>query len=463
MKSITKAILVSLLGASLIIPNLLLAGGGPNVTGAKLYIKQNNVDQALKVLKKEIENVDPKNEDAWYLLGYIYARQKKYDKMVEAFDKAVELKPEFREEGIDINGDPGTIFLSEDGVDRIKRVVWGNAFNDAVKYFNNGVNAMTDSARVASFQKAVDRFELAAQIIPDSSLAYRNIAASYMNLGKYEESIVPLKEALEYSPDDVDVKTMLAQVYMASGKDSLALPLLEELWESGVRDPQVADFLSRGYLKAEKTEKAKEVYKEALKISPDNFEFRYNYGTVLLEAGQFANAIEQLKMAQELEPDNPDINYNLGAAYLNRGVARRDSLPPDSEDTSFREDFEKSFPYLEKAVASNPDDTRVWFTLGRIAGQLNKVALSGYAFAKGENERSALDKKVVVGMDATTLKLILGEPDAVKPIESDRFTGVEEWIYKKREKGTNGSKIALTEPINVYVLEDKVDAILTVN
>jgi len=458
MRFFTKA---SLLGVCLIIPSLLLGGGGPNVTGAKLYIKQNNMDQALKVLTKEIEKVDPKNEDAWYLLGYIYARQKKYDKMVEAFNKAVELKPKFREEGIDINGDPGTLFLSEDGVDHIKRVVWGNAFNNAVKHFNNGVNAQTDSARVSAFESAAEAFGLAAEIMPDSSTAYRNMAAAYMNLGDFEKSIAPLKEALNHNPDDVDVKTMLAQVYMASGKDSLAMPLLEELWNSGVRNPQVADFLSRGYLKAEKSEEAKEVYKEALKTSPDNFEFRYNYGTVLLETGEFNSAIKQLEMAKELKPDNPDINYNLGAAYLNRGVAKRDSMPEGSEDAAYREDFEKAFPYLEKAVANNPDDIRVWFTLGRIAGQLNKVALSGYAFARGENERSALDKKVVVGMDTTRLKLILGKPDQVKPVESELFSGVEEWVYKKREKGTD-SKIALTDPINIYVEEDKVDAILTV-
>lgn len=461
MRLFTKAMLVGLLGVSLVASSLLLAGGGPNVTGAKLYIKQNNMEQAMKVLMKEVEKVDPKNEDAWYLLGYIYARQNKYDKMVEAFNKAVELKPKFREKGLDVNGDPGTLFLAEDGVDRIKRVVWGNAFNNAVKYFNNGVNATTDSTRVSSFEQAVEAFRLAAEIMPDSSLAYRNMAASYMNLGEYEKSIEPLKEALEHNPNDVEVKKMLGQVYMASGQDSLAMPLLEELWDSGVRDPQVADFLSRGYLKAEKTDKAKEVYKEALKMSPDNFEFRYNYGTVLLEAGEFDNAIEQLNMAHEIDPENPDINYNLGAAYLNRGVARRDSLPENSDDTSFREDFEKAFPYLEKAVAINPDDTRVWFTLGRIAGQLNKVALSGYAFAKGENERSALDKKVVVGMDTTTLKLIVGEPDAIKHVESDRFPNVAEWVYKKREKGAK-SKIALTEPINVYVKNDKVDGILTV-
>ena len=75
------------------------AGGGPNVSGAKLYIKQNDLDNAIKVLEKEINEVNPNNEDAWYLLGYIYARRSNYDNMLKCFNKAVELKPEFHKKG----------------------------------------------------------------------------------------------------------------------------------------------------------------------------------------------------------------------------------------------------------------------------------------------------------------------------------------------------------------------------
>jgi len=104
-KITTGVILICMLVGS----SLLFAGGGPNVNGAKLYIKQNDLEKALGVLMKEVENVNTKkgsgsnNEDAWYLLGYIYARQGEYEKMMEAFDKAVELKPKFKEKGVKIS------------------------------------------------------------------------------------------------------------------------------------------------------------------------------------------------------------------------------------------------------------------------------------------------------------------------------------------------------------------------
>jgi hypothetical protein len=123
-------------------------------------------------------------------------------------------------------------------------------------------------------------------------------------------------------------------------------------------------------------------------------------------------------------------------------------------------DFEAAFPYLEKTVAENPDDSNTWYTLGRIAGQLNKISLAGYAFAKGETEKSAMGEKLRVGMPAETLKMIIGDPDKVQPLESEQFAGVEEWIYKK--KAAANGKIAVPDPINIYVSNSKVEAFMVV-
>ncbi|MCZ6818207.1 MAG: tetratricopeptide repeat protein [Calditrichaeota bacterium] len=447
-----------LLGALLMPGADATAGGGPNVSGAKLYIQQNNLEEAIRVLQKEIDDVNPNNEDAWYLLGYIYAREKKYDAMLEAFNKAVELKPKFQEKGVKIGKDSGSRFHSKHGVDAILQVVWSDAFNSGVKRFNDAVNAIDDESRAQNFDKAVASFQAAASILPDSTLAYRNWAAALMNAGRTEDSVEPLKRALAANPNDAEVMTMLAQVYMNTRQDSLAVPLLADLWESGRHTEEVADGLSRAYVRMGKVAEAKAIYKEAIESNPDNFNFRYNYGTILLEAKDYDGAIEQLTKAYEIEPESADINYNLGAAYLNRGVGKREALPEDSEDTPQMEDFERAFPYLEKSVKMNPNDEAVWYTLGRIAGQLNKFVLAGYAFAKGEPVKSALDDHVVVGMPSDTLKAVLGEPEKAKLVESEIFTDVEEWVYNER-RGTKGNKIAIPNQLKVYVVDGRVDAI----
>lgn len=438
------------------------AGGGPNVGGAKLYIKQNNLKKAEEVLLKEVTKVNEKNEDAWYLLGYVYARQKRYTEMMEAFDKALALKPKLAKKGVKVGDDSGTQFHAKHGVETILRVCWTRAFNGAVKHFNDAANATDDSTRKASFDSAIEKFEASAKIQPDSLMSYRNWAAALMNAGRPDESIEPLMAALKIVPNDVDISLMLAQVYMNSQQDSLALPVLEGLWADDTgRSAEVADMLSRAYIRNGDKEKATEIYIKAIEENPENFHFHYNYGTLLLEAQDYDAAIEQFNKANEIDSTSSDLNYNLGAAYLNRGVGKREALPDDSEDKAYMADFEAAFPYLEKTISENPDNLNTWFTLGRIAGQLNKISLAGYAFAKGEPEESVFDDKVRIGMPGETLKMILGEPDKVKPLESEQFSGIEEWSYQERAAAKG--KIAVSEPLNVYVADGKVDALMIVN
>ena len=64
----------------------------------------------------------------------------------------------------------------------------------------------------------------------------------------------------------------------------------------------------------------------------------------------------------------------------------------------------------------------------------------------------------MVGMPSDTLKAVLGEPEKAKPVESEVFTDVEEWVYNER-RGTKGNKIAIPNQLKVYVVDGRVDAI----
>jgi len=432
--------------------------GGPNVDRAKSYIQQNDLEQAIKVLTKEIDEVDANNGDAWYLLGYIYARQEKYDKMLEAFNKALELKPNFAEKGVNIEKDTGNLILARLGVDRILKIAGAVAFNTGVRHFNDAINTDDDSARAAEFDIAITNFKAAAKIEPENKLPYINLAATLMNAGKQQEAVKPLEKAVAIDPKDTERKLLLALVYMGNDSTDAALKLMEELWADNVRTDEAADQLSLLYVRTGQIDKAREIYKEAIASNPDDYRLRLNYGSILLESRDYDGAIEQLSKAYAIDSTSADINYNLGAAYLNRGVDKRDKPPEDSDERSYMADFKLAFPYLEKSVKLNPDESKIWFALGRIAGQLNKISLAGYAFSKGERTKSALDQKVIVGMPSETLKMVLGEPDKVSNVESEQFSNVEEWVYKSRPK--SAGKIAIATPINVYIANGRVDALM---
>jgi tetratricopeptide (TPR) repeat protein len=381
--------------------------------------------------------------------------------MMECFNKAVELKPKFREKnkGIKISGDSGTKFRSQHGTDLIMTVAWGELINTAVARYNDAVNAPDEATKEAKYLEAADKFGMAIQVMPDSTLAHRNQAAAFMNTGKYEEAIDPLRKALEKDPSDVDVAKMLGQVYSLTGKEQESIDVFQKLWDGGNQSADIADQLARAYLNTDQKDKAIEIFKAAIEANPENTGFKYNYGLILLEAKEYNGAIEQLQSVYDIDPQTGDVVYNLGAAYLNLGVSQRDSLPEDSEDKTYLEAFKKALPFLEESLANNPDNSQIWFSLGQIAGQLNKMALAGYAFAKGDDKRQELEGKVVVGMSSEQVKAIFGEPSRVTALETEKFN-IEEWNYAPSSNG----KVQFEYPLNVYVDtgSGRVDAIMLI-
>jgi tetratricopeptide (TPR) repeat protein len=67
------------------------------VTGAKVYMQRQDWVNAEKQLLKEVEN-NPKNDEAWFLLGYVRGEQKNYKGMLEAFNKSLEISNRFEKD-----------------------------------------------------------------------------------------------------------------------------------------------------------------------------------------------------------------------------------------------------------------------------------------------------------------------------------------------------------------------------
>ena len=66
-------------------------------------------------------------------------------------------------------------------------------------------------------------------------------------------------------------------------------------------------------------EGALELFREAVSISPDNPDYRRNYGVALLERGFVIEAVEELDEAVDLDPNRPLPYFNLARARLAAG------------------------------------------------------------------------------------------------------------------------------------------------
>jgi len=357
------------------------------MTSARLYLQQGQWDDALRSLENELEH-NPANAEAWYLKGRVLSEIGQFDRMLEAFDRSIEVSDEYKDE-----------------IQEIKFNNWIAFINAGIEEYNLG------SEDPENYRIAIELFELATKMQPDSTVAYKNWGFAHLILGELDEAIVPFKETLKRE-DDPEIAKYTGQIYFDKGYEiwrqypSLddiepeKRRELEENMETSIKylvmamegdpdDAEVVAALSNAYIVLDRQNEAKEIFRQGILADPTNKIYYYNLGVLLLEEDKYEEAVEHFNNAIALDPDYSDAYYNLGVAYVNWGVELREKAVAerDEEDKRYMEKFELALPNLERVVNDRPNDAQLWETLGRLYANLDRVPEAEAAFDRADRIR----------------------------------------------------------------------------
>ncbi|TAL62406.1 MAG: tetratricopeptide repeat protein [Bacteroidetes bacterium] len=127
------------------------------------YKDHNKLDKMLKDYEFVTEKLHSKNEKIWSNLGNLYGLQKKFDKSLEAYSKAIEYNP-----------------------------------NNSSTYLNRAITF----SMMGQFQQSMPDFDKAIELDPDIALTYKNRAYTLLQLGQFDKSISDYDRAIKlYSYD----------------------------------------------------------------------------------------------------------------------------------------------------------------------------------------------------------------------------------------------------------------------
>ncbi len=363
-----------------------------NITSAKLYIQQKNYDKAIDVLQKEVQT-NPKSDEAYYYLGYVYGEKEMFDKMNDAYNKSLSISKKYDKE-----------------INDSKKYYWAQLFNKGVKYYqaaNEAVKTNKDSSKVL-YDKSINSFKLAVQLEPDSADTYKNLAFVYMSNGDNDNAIEPLKTLID-KQNSLDGYKFLGEIYYAKGQnlgskfesshnaqDSIkamdyynqVITLLEKGRKFYPDNSDLLLTLSNAYISAHKIDVAINAFKEGVEKDPNNKFYRYNYGVLLLGKKDYQGAILQFEKAIDIDPEYENALYNIAVAYVKWGadLAKESN---DKEDTTiaYKPKFQSALPYLEKLVQIREDDAQTWELLGKVYTVLNMKDDAENAFSKADKIR----------------------------------------------------------------------------
>ncbi len=160
---------------------------------------------------------------------------------------------------------------------------------------------------------ALDYYQQAAALRPDSGLIWQNIAACLQALGQIEAAVDALDMAVKRNPNAHEARLNLAQAYLETyqlGKAQLHFFTLLQA------PPYRADAhagLGVLLMRQNKWYAAIEELEEASRMRPQDVDTLINLATCHIKQQNLTEAVRLLTQAHALAPSHPIVNYRLAA------------------------------------------------------------------------------------------------------------------------------------------------------
>jgi choline-sulfatase len=181
----------------------------------------------------------------------------------------------------------------------------------------------TFQQKLGQHQQAARNFRDVLREDPSNVVAHYNLAVSYFNLNRLEESIKELNTVLTLASDQGDAleqvttpaRELLGTISMQQKNFSLARAQFGELVAMVPRD-YAANF-NLGWLAAQQgdTQEGVRYLKVAVDVDPSNADGHAELGTIYLSLGDLPNAEAQFAEATRLAPNSASAHYNLGIVF----------------------------------------------------------------------------------------------------------------------------------------------------
>lgn len=234
------------------------------------------------------------------------------------------------------------------------------------------------------FPSALETFQHALKLDPNSVKTHNNLANFYVTTGKPELAEKEFTTSLALAPENSDTNYNYALLLLAKGSPRAASTHLLRVHP---QTEEVRFNLVRAYLQSGKTAEGLKIANELSATKKDDVQLHFTLGVLLGSEKQYKPAGLELEKANALRPETFDILYNLGQVYLRAGdylhaesvLDRALKLKPDSAEGLYLlaqaySEQSRSVDALELLVRAHklaPDNTDVIFLMARLSMMQN--------------------------------------------------------------------------------------------
>ncbi|MCU1290379.1 MAG: hypothetical protein JWN60_2608 [Acidobacteria bacterium] len=214
-------------------------------------LSRDDFAKAVTFFEKAAE-IDPNYAEAWYQAGFCFGMLGKHNEALKASKQAARLRPNWAETHVNIGASSYALGQYKDAVEAYRTAAKLDESNPETQYalglslgklnrtdeeilaYKRAVAIKPDHAAAIEkmgaayfkqkrYPEAIQAFEQLKTYKPDSK-TYNYLGESYLEIGKAEESIEALNNAVNYNPDFDKARFNLGRAYLKQGdKDSASV------------------------------------------------------------------------------------------------------------------------------------------------------------------------------------------------------------------------------------------------
>lgn len=186
---------------------------------------------------------------------------------------------------------------------------------DFVAHFNLGAVLQA----MGKFDEAIPYLDQALLIKPNSATAHNNRAVSLLMTDKIDPAIQEFRKSLALDPEYQNARFNLARALVAKGDSTAALNELTIYLKAVPDDAQAHESIGRIYASAGNLSEALPHLRRAAELQPNDSALQTNLGAALAMSGNYIEAIAAFENALKADPSNQTARDNLARARAGLG------------------------------------------------------------------------------------------------------------------------------------------------
>lgn len=232
-------------------------------------------------LYREVLKRDPRNADAYHLLGIIAHQIGQNEPALQLVGHAISLNP-------------------------------------SVPAFHNNIGEICKA--LGHSGDAMAHYRRAISLDGDYPEARNNLGTALQGAGLLDEAIASYREAIGIKPDYAEAHNNLGVALHETGDIEGAIA--SSLRATAIRPHYMEAYNTLGIAlrAAGRAEEAAEAYRKALSIDGQNADSWNNLGVACKDLGRFADEMDCYRQVLSLYPDFADAHYNMGCALQEDGM-----------------------------------------------------------------------------------------------------------------------------------------------